>query len=71
MKNKNKILEIIIGILIVIVCCALSWFLTCCLIKLLALLFGFVFNFKVATGIWLIWCFVNGSIANIKKMKSK
>lgn len=71
MKNKNKILEIIIGILIVIVCWALSWFLTCCFIKLLALLFGFVFSFKVATGVWLIWCVINGLIANIKKMKSK
>lgn len=39
---------------------ALSWFLTCCVVKLIMLCFGLTFSWAAATGIWLIICLLRG-----------
>ena len=37
-------------------CYALSWIVTCGIIKLITLCFGWTFSWAIATGIWLIIC---------------
>lgn len=44
----------ILFILVVIFCYAISWIVTCGLIKLISLCFGFAFSWAIATGIWLV-----------------
>ena len=46
----------ILGILIAIIGYALSWIITCGIIKLITLCFGWAFSWLIATGIWLIIC---------------
>lgn len=46
----------IIGLLIVIALYAVSWIITCGVIKLITLCFGWTFSWPIATGIWLIIC---------------
>ncbi len=59
MKAKNakkigKIIGVSAAILAYLVLCAISWGVTCGIIKLVTLCFGWVFTWKMATGIWLI-----------------
>jgi len=35
---------------------ALSWIVTCGLVKLVTMCFGWTFSWPIATGIWLIMC---------------
>ena len=55
---KNKIAEgstvtlIVIGIFALT--CGASWILTCGIIKLITLCFGWTFKWSISTGIWLI-----------------
>ena len=44
------------AILLVIVCYAVSWAVTCGIIKLITIYFGWTFKWSIATGIWLIIC---------------
>ncbi len=56
-KNAKKIgycVGGIIAILAWLVLCAISWGVTCGIIKLVTLCFGWVFTWKTATGIWMI-----------------
>lgn len=60
-KNlKNKIAEggtvalVVIGILVLAY--GLSWVVTCGIIKLITMCFGWAFKWSIATGIWLIMC---------------
>ena len=58
-KNlKNKIAEggaaILVAIAILVVCYGLSWIVTCGIIKLITMCFGWTFSWTIATGIWLI-----------------
>ena len=60
-KNlKNKIAEGGTAVLVVIAILALlygvSWIVTCGIIKLITMCFGWTFKWSVATGIWLIIC---------------
>ena len=60
-KNlKNKITEggaaILVFIAILVVCYGLSWIVTCGIIKLIAMCFGWTFKWSTATGVWLIIC---------------
>lgn len=48
----------LIGLAVAIPLYALSWILTCGIIKLITLCFGLSFNWLIATGIWLIMCVV-------------
>ena len=68
-KNlKNKIAEGGTVALVVIaslaVCYGLSWIVTCGIIKLITMCFGWTFRWSVATGIWLIICILK-SIFNV------
>ena len=68
-KNlKNKIAEggatILVFIAILAVCYGLSWIVTCGIIKLIAMCFGWTFKWSIATGIWLIICILR-SIFNV------
>lgn len=60
-KNfKSKIAEggavAVIVILILALCYGLSWIVTCGIIKLITLCFGWTFKWSIATGIWLVIC---------------
>ena len=68
-KNlKNKIAEggavalVVIGILALAY--GLSWIVTCGIIKLITMCFGWTFKWSIATGIWLIICILR-SIFNV------
>ena len=60
LKNKIAIAEggatILAVIVILAVCYGLSWIVTCGIIKLITMCFGWTFKWSVATGIWLIIC---------------
>lgn len=45
-----------IGLLIMAIVYAISWIATCGVIYLITLIFGWTFNWLIATGIWLILC---------------
>lgn len=56
-KTRNKIRKTIYPILIIVVVFllyGLSWIMTCGIIKLITMCFGWTFRWSVATGIWLI-----------------
>lgn len=60
-KNfKNKIAEggsvAVVVILILALCYGVSWIVTCGIIKLITLCFGWTFKWSIATGIWLVIC---------------
>ena len=70
-KNlKNKItlakggVSILVFIAIIAVCYVLSWIVTCGIIKLITMCFGWTFKWSIATGIWLIICILR-SIFNV------
>ena len=47
---------------------ALSWIVTCGLIKLITLCFGLTFSWAIATGIWLIMMIIKSSFSvTVKK----
>ncbi len=65
----KKILKWMIVILLVGLACILSWLITCGVIKLITLCFGWTFKWHIATGIWLILillksCFSSNSSKN-------
>lgn len=59
-RAKNKIKEggliaiMVIGL--IVICYSLSWIVTCGMIKLITMCFGWTFKWSIATGIWLIIC---------------
>ena len=53
-KKAGKIIGGLAVVLVYLVLCAISWGVTCGVIKLVTLCFGWTFTWKVATGIWLI-----------------
>lgn len=53
-KKSGTIAGIIAALLIVITLFALSWIITCGIIKLITLCFGWTFSWPIATGIWLV-----------------
>lgn len=57
MKEKiEKGAVVVIAILLLAVCCGLSWIATCGIVKLITICFGLQFSWDIATGIWLIIC---------------
>ena len=60
LKNKITLAEggvsILVFIAIIAVCYGFSWIVTCGIIKLITMCFGWTFKWSVATGIWLIIC---------------
>ena len=66
MKDKIKqggIVAVVV-ILLLAVCYGISWIVTCGIIKLITMCFGWEFSWAVATGIWLIICILK-SIFNV------
>lgn len=62
---KNKIAEngkvALIVIVIFAVLYGISWIVTCGIIKLITLCFGWTFKWSIATGIWLITCLLSST----------
>ena len=60
LKNKITLAEggaaILVVIAILAVCYGFSWIVTCGIIKLITMCFGWTFKWSIATGIWLIIC---------------
>lgn len=56
MKERLAAIGIVGGAVIVItvLCWGLGWIVTCGIIKLITMCFGWTFKWSIATGIWLI-----------------
>ena len=59
-KIINWFVDYLPLILLIVGGYALSWIVTCGLIKLITLCFGWTFNWPIATGVWLLWCIAKG-----------
>lgn len=57
-------LPIILPILLIVGGYALSWIVTCGLIKLITMCFGWTFSWGIATGSWLIGCIAKGILSH-------
>ena len=66
-SNKRKVSAVIVAILILIISYGLSWVITCGIIKLITLCFGFTFSRAIATGIWLILCLLSATFKTTVK----
>lgn len=55
----SVIASMIAGAIILFFVLGLSWITTCIIIKVITLCLGFSFKWYIATGIWLIICFLN------------
>lgn len=51
-------------ILLIIAMCALSWIITCGIVYVITLCFGWTFTWAIATGIWFIMCLVRAAFHN-------
>lgn len=47
-------LGIILGIVVIVLVFGTSWLMTCGIVKLITLCFGWTFTWPIATGVWLI-----------------
>ena len=54
------ILPFLMPIILIVGGYALSWIVTCGLIKLITMCFGWTFSWGIATGGWLIGCLLKG-----------
>lgn len=59
-KMKDKIIEggivAVLVVILLILAYGVSWIITCGIIKLITLCFGWEFKWAIATGIWLVIC---------------
>lgn len=62
MKNKEKLTKVVRFIAIIALCYAISWIVTCGIIKLITICFGMKFKWSIATGIWLILCLLKSKV---------
>lgn len=71
-KSTVKLIGTGIGVLLaVVVAYALSWIVTCGLIKLITMCFGLTFSWTIATGIWLIWLMLKSLFSNTVTVKKQ
>lgn len=54
----------ILAVLFIIFVYALSWIITCGLIKLVTLCFGWAFSWAIATGIWIVLVILESIFCN-------
>lgn len=47
------------ALILLALACGLSWLVTCGLVYLITLCFGWTFTWGIATGVWLIWIILN------------
>lgn len=59
MKKKSNAAATLAIILIVIALLGFSWGVTCGIIKLITMCFGWEFSWGIGTGIWLIFVLLN------------
>ena len=59
-KNKKVIATggsaLLLTIIFIVVAFGFSWIVTCGVIKLITMCFGWQFKWSIATGIWLVMC---------------
>ncbi len=53
-KKMGCLLGSILAIIMYAMVCAISWIITCGLVKLITLCFGLTFSWAIATGVWLV-----------------
>lgn len=56
---KKTIESCLIFILVLLLCCAVSWGITVVLVKLITMCFHMKFSLLTATGVWLITFFIS------------
>ena len=54
--------KFIIKLIIILLLCAISWLITCGIIYLISLCFGFEFSWLIATGIWLVMVLIKSLV---------
>lgn len=55
--------------IIAAICYAISWLVTCGVIYLITLCFGWTFKWPIATGIWLILCILESTFKSNTTVK--
>ena len=72
-KNKKIIATggsaLLLTIIVLVVAFGFSWILTCGVIKLITLCFGWQFKWSIATGIWLVMCLARTVFKNNSSSK--
>ena len=72
-KNKKIIAtggsELLFTIVFLVIAFGFSWILTCGVIKLITLCFGWQFKWSIATGIWLVMCLARTVFKNNSSSK--
>lgn len=64
-KTLSRVIGTGIGVLLAVVTIyALSWIVTCGIIKLITMCFGLTFSWSISTGIWLIWILLKSLFSN-------
>ena len=61
MSKNKKVIEtggsaLLLTIIFLVVAFGFSWIVTCGVIKLITMCFGWQFKWSIATGIWLVMC---------------
>lgn len=53
-KTAGWIVGCLVAVVIFIFACAVSWIITCVVIKLITMCFGWEFSWGIASGVWLL-----------------
>lgn len=69
-KFWGTLLGVILAILVYLAISGISWILTCAIIKLITICFGWTFNLLWATGIWLILYLLKTTFSRITSNKN-
>ena len=73
-KKFGFSLGCLFAILVFLVVAGLSWIITCGLVKLVTMCFGWTFDWLIATGIWLVMILaksVFNNVITVKKVKGE
>ena len=72
-KNKKTIATggsaLLLTIIFLVVAFGFSWIVTCGVIKLITMCFGWQFKWSIATGIWLVMCLARTVFKNNSSSK--
>lgn len=72
-KNKKVIATggsaFLLTIIVLVVAFGFSWIVTCGVIKLITMCFGWQFKWSIATGIWLVMCLARTVFKNNSSSK--
>lgn len=74
MSKSKKIITtegsaLLLTIIVLVVAFGLSWIVTCGVIKLITMCFGWQFKWSIATGIWLVMCLARTVFKNNSSSK--